>query len=47
MQREYDALIENGTWKLVERPKDQHVLIAKWVFKRKRDIDGNIKQYKA
>ncbi len=37
MQREY------GTWKLVERPTDQHVLTAKWVFKRKRDIDGNIK----
>ena len=47
MQREYDALIENGTWKLVKRPTDQHVLTAKWAFKRKRDIDGNIKRYKA
>ena len=47
MQREYDALIANGTWKLVERPADQHVLTAKWVFKRKRDIEGNIKRYKA
>ena len=47
MQREYDALIENGTWRLVDRPTDQHVLTAKWAFKRKRDIDGNIKRYKA
>ena len=47
MQREYDALIANGTWKLVERPADQHVLTAKWAFKRKRDIEGNIKRYKA
>lgn len=29
MQTEYDALIANGTWKLVERPTDQHVLTAK------------------
>ncbi len=35
MQKEYDALIANGTWKLVERPADQHVLTAKWAFKRK------------
>ena len=47
MQREYDALIENGTWKLVDRPIDQHVLTAKLAFKRKRDIDCNIKRYKA
>lgn len=37
----------NGTWKPVERPTDQNVLTAKWAFKRKRDIDGNIKRYKA
>ncbi len=47
MKREFDALIENGTWKLVDRPIDQHVLTAKWVFKRKQDIDSNIKRYKA
>ena len=47
MQVEYDALISNGTWKLVDRPSDQHVLTAKWAFRRKRDIEGNIKRYKA
>lgn len=38
MQVEYDALISNDTWKLVDRPSDQHVLTAKWGFKRKRYI---------
>ena len=28
MQRKHDALLENGTWKLVDRPTDQHVLTA-------------------
>lgn len=47
MQVEYDALISNDTWKLVDRPSDQQVLTAKWVFKPKRDIDGTIQRYKA
>lgn len=46
MQREYDALIANGTQKLVERPANQHILTAKWAFKRKQDIEGNIKRLK-
>ena len=35
IQTEYNALIANGTWKLVERPTDQYVLTAKWAFKCK------------
>ncbi len=45
MQTEYDTLIFNRTWKLVQCPTDQQILIAKWGFKRKRDIDNNIKRY--
>lgn len=47
MKVEYEALLANGTWVLVDRPKHQHVLTGKWAFKRKRDINGNIKKYKA
>lgn len=47
MKVEYEALLSNGTWVLVDRPKHQHVLTGKWAFKRKRDINGNIKKYKA
>ena len=39
--------MENGTWKLVDRPIDKQVLIAKWALKRKQDIDSKIRQYKA
>ena len=47
MRVEYKALLANGTWVLVDRPKHQHVLTGKCAFKRKRDINGDIKKYKA
>ena len=47
MQVKYNALISNGNGKLVNCPFDQHAVTGKWVFKRKRDINGNIKRYKA
>lgn len=47
MKVEYEALLANGTCVLVDRPKHQHVLSGKWAFKRKRDINRNIKKYKA
>ncbi len=47
MRVEYEALIANGTWVLVDCPNYQHVLSGKWAFKQKRDINGNIKKYKA
>lgn len=47
MKVEYKALIANGTWVLVDCSKDQHILSGKWAFKRKRDINGSIKKYKA
>ena len=33
MRVEYEALIANGTWILVDRPKEQHILSSKWAFK--------------
>ena len=47
MRVKYEALIANGTWVLVDCPNYQHVLSGKWAFKRKRDINSNIKKYKA
>ena len=47
MEIEYEALLANGTWELVERPTHQHVLTGKWAFKRKRNINGQIKRHKA
>jgi hypothetical protein len=41
-QSEYDSLLENGTWVLVPRPKDQKIVANHWVY----DIKHN-NRYKA
>lgn len=46
IQTKYNTLIANKTWKLVKCLIDQYVLIAKWAFKYKQDINSNIKRYK-
>ena len=47
IQAEYDALMENGTWRLEELPKGRKAIACKWVFKIKRQVDGSIERYKA
>ena len=47
MEIEYEVLLANGTWELVERPTHQHVLTGKWAFKRKRNINSQVKRHKA
>lgn len=47
MQDEYDSLIQNNTWTIVNRPTDQHVLSTRWVLRRKLGPDGQIAKYKA
>lgn len=47
MNHEYDALIKNKTWDLVEKPKGVPVVDCKWVFKIKRDEMGNISKFKS
>ena len=47
MQDEYDSLIKNETWTIVDRPATQHVLSTRWVLRRKLGADGQILKYKA
>ena len=47
MEEEVDALKSNGTWQLVQRPKDKNVIPGKWVFKTKLSADGTLDRYKA
>ena len=35
MQNEYDALMKNGSWKLVEPPVGTKPIGSKWVYKKK------------
>jgi len=42
MQKEYDALIKNGTWKLVDPPLGTKPIGCKWVNKNKYKVDGSL-----
>ena len=44
---EYNSLIANDTWTLTPLPKDRHAIGCKWVFRRKRNADGDVQRYKA
>lgn len=44
---EYQALIDNNTWQLVELPPDRKPIGSKWVFKAKYSSDGSIDRFKA
>lgn len=37
MKEEYDSLIENGTWELVNLPLNRKPIDCKWVYKTKRN----------
>eukprot|EP00253_Pinus_taeda_P035569 PITA_35569 len=47
MQKEYDALIKNGTWKLVDPPFGTKPISCKWVYKNKYKVDGSLDKHKA
>ena len=47
MQEEYNSLLENQTWEIVDRPADRKVLTGRWVFKRKLGSDGTVSRHKA
>ncbi|KAL4280812.1 hypothetical protein GQ457_03G013600 [Hibiscus cannabinus] len=46
-QEEYDALIRNKTWSIVELPPNRTAVNCKWIFRIKRNADGSISRYKA
>ena len=44
---EYNSLIENKTWKLVELPPGRKAIGCKWVFKVKPRMHGTVERFKA
>ena len=40
MKREYNSLMENKTWELVERPKGVNIVGSRWVYTMKRNDAG-------
>eukprot|EP00253_Pinus_taeda_P031442 PITA_31442 len=47
MQKEYDALIKNEAWKLVDPPSGTKPIGCKWVYKNKYKVDGSLDKHKA
>eukprot|EP00253_Pinus_taeda_P034851 PITA_34851 len=47
MQKEYDALIKNGTWKMVDPSLGTKPIGCKWVYKNKYKADGSLDKHKA
>ena len=42
---EYESLMENNTWELVDLPEGRKPIKCKWIFKVKKGSDGDIKRY--
>ncbi|CAI7868104.1 unnamed protein product [Closterium sp. NIES-53] len=47
MDAEFNSLIENGTWELVELPEGRRPISSKWVFKVKGGADGALERFKS
>ena len=47
MQSEYDSIIGNETWDLVDLPEGKHALPCKWVYKKKFTSNDPKPKYKA
>ena len=46
MQDELDMIDKNGTWQLVDRPRNCKVIGVKWISKTKLNHDGKICKHK-
>jgi hypothetical protein len=47
MIEEIQSIEDNQTWSLADLPADHRAIGVKWVFKVKRDADGNVVKHKA
>ena len=47
MDKEIQALLENGTWDIVSLPSGKKPIGCKWVYKAKHRADGNLERLKA
>ena len=47
MQLEYDALVKNDTWYLIDLPPGKKTIGTKCVYKLKHKANGSINRYKA
>jgi len=44
---EYQSIMKNDVWEIVQRLGEKSVVTSKWVYKIKHVVDGSIDKYKA
>jgi hypothetical protein len=42
MDEEIKCTKNNQTWKSVDVPEDRDVISVKWIYKTKKNVDGNV-----
>ena len=47
MEQEYESILKNNTWELVEIPEGKQTIGCKWLYKPKTNADGTIDKLKA
>ena len=47
MEQEYESIIRNNTWELLELPRGKQTISCKWLYKSKIIADGTIDKVKA
>ena len=47
MNEEYKSMQDNKVWELISLPSGAKPIGCKWIFKTKKDSNGNVERYKA
>ena len=47
MNKEMESMYSNSVWELIDPLEDVRLIGCKWIFKRKRGIDGKVETFKA
>lgn len=47
MKEEIEKLQKRDTWKVVPRPKNANIVGSKWVYRLKKDANGNVTSHRA
>ena len=47
LDKEIECIEKNQTWELVDVQTDNDVISVKWIYKRKKDADWNVKKHKS
>ena len=47
MKSEIESMKENQVWNLIDPPDGVRTIECKWIYKKKKDMDGNVHIYKA